>query len=412
MTVRRPIESLATLDSSAVPSSFPTRTPRFTPTRIVEPLKSLVEDFIDNELVARLKTFSSLYSIAVFRLYDIETILVMLPQGVQDVELPNQFQGIPILLGEGIAHSYAYEFAIESAKARLEYPCMGSSIGVEGLGVAGTLGLYVKNRHGGVSGLTCHHVLSLPDRPIQTQSCRVMSPQEDDLKHIISDLEEQISSLDGQKEARATMQQWSKVEITERKISTLRDDLDCACRDRTLGYKSAGQYHLSTGRDYIDAALIEIKLETLDMCQALNDPSGRGDISPTRGRTLIHSRRPETLSSEERVEKVGRTSGWTAGRINSIQVRSGMKTQWGFIYDTCACGVVSEDKDSKFTLPGDSGSVVYHDREAIGLVYGGVDGHVNGYNCNITLFSAIDDLRSILQFELMQESDWKHLYGA
>lgn len=68
------------------------------------------------------------------------------------------------------------------------------------------------------------------------------------------------------------------------------------------------------------------------------------------------------------VFKVGRTTGWTAGKLNEVYAIR--YNQWG--EGRSACFIGADAKNKPFSKEGDSGSVIFSDKgHPIALIFGG-----------------------------------------
>lgn len=366
--------------------------------------KEAIEAYIDSHLVSEVRSMSNEYSIVVVRIMEVDTIVVFVPEGVDLFLSAAEVRGVPIISGVGTVRTYGQEFATESVKARLETPTTGASIGVDGSDYAGTLGLYVKDKNGWLCALTCYHVVS----PLDCTGRTIVTPHRSDSEEVIKGITQTIEQLNEVKAQREMIGDMSRARYSALRVQQLEFELDWALRDRYLGQASQTDFVLEESGEYVDAALIPVEnFQLLHRSSDLNDP----DI--ISGSQLVDQvRRPETLTAAEELQKIGRTSGHTSGRINPIQIRGSMKTRRGYACGFLAWGVVSDRRDGKFTLEGDSGSIVYHERELVGMVFGGVNGIVNGYSCDVTVFTTMSTLQDRLGFQFVQNHEWAGMYSA
>lgn len=133
----------------------------------------------------------------------------------------------------------------------------------------------------------------------------------------------------------------------------------------------------------VDAALASIDGQEVDLAYPAGVLGGTGEVS-----------------GGEDVEKVGRTTGITRGRVTAIEL-DGVLVDFGPVY-----GVLSFDGqievettgDGPFSQGGDSGSVVYRPQEleAVGLLFAGSDqGGSNGQG--LTFLNPIDTVLTALE---------------
>lgn len=133
----------------------------------------------------------------------------------------------------------------------------------------------------------------------------------------------------------------------------------------------------------VDAALASIDDEEVDLAYPAGVLTGTG-----------------VVSGGEEVEKVGRTTGITRGRVTAIEL-DGVLVDFGPGYGTLSFDgqiEVESSGDGSFSEGGDSGSVVYlpEDLEAIGLLFAGSDqGGSNGLG--VTFLNPIDTVLEALQ---------------
>ena len=151
-------------------------------------------------------------------------------------------------------------------------------------------------------------------------------------------------------------------------------------------------------RNLVDAALAVIG----------KDPDGndiehksnripRGFGYPMEGQMISEADTPESvlelLKKDTRVCKIGRTTGYTEGTIGAVALDNvPVRTSIGIVVFDDVIQVNWESNNKSFSEPGDSGSLVFTQKErtAIGLHFAGGERRVEGkelkvsYSCNIS----------------------------
>ncbi|MGY1857754.1 hypothetical protein [Modestobacter sp. SYSU DS0290] len=111
----------------------------------------------------------------------------------------------------------------------------------------------------------------------------------------------------------------------------------------------------------------------VDAAVALLDPGVAADPSAYPGGPLLAAvATPDTVDPDELVEKVGRTTGHTRGRVTAVEV-DGVGVQYDGGVFTFDDQVEIEGLTGAFSAGGDSGSVIWRsaDRAPLGLLFAG-----------------------------------------
>jgi hypothetical protein len=125
--------------------------------------------------------------------------------------------------------------------------------------------------------------------------------------------------------------------------------------------------------NFTDAAIAEIDDRFEDNGNILANGSSVSGISPPP-------------FSRTNVSKIGRTTGYTKGRVRASGIHH-VKVKWGNAIATFSDCIEIVGENGPFSAAGDSGSVVLNERmEAVGLLFaGGEKGGVKvTYACNLT----------------------------
>jgi hypothetical protein len=140
------------------------------------------------------------------------------------------------------------------------------------------------------------------------------------------------------------------------------------------------------GADLVDAAV------------AVLDPEVPAEPGRLPGGPLGDAALPvDEVDPDERVEKVGRTTGHTLGRITAVEV-DGVSVQYDDVVHTFDDQVEIEGLNGSFSAGGDSGSVIWRssDRAPLGLLFAGSEtggrtgGGVTFANPMATVLSVLD----------------------
>ncbi|RBY76322.1 hypothetical protein DQ238_17545 [Geodermatophilus sp. TF02-6] len=136
----------------------------------------------------------------------------------------------------------------------------------------------------------------------------------------------------------------------------------------------------------------------VDAAVAVVDPEVPVEPGRLPGGPLAHEPlRVDDVDPDERVEKVGRTTGHTAGRVSAVEV-DGVTVQYDEAVYTFDGQVEVDGLDGAFSAGGDSGSVIWRssDRAPLGLLFAGSDtggrdgGGVTFANPLVTVLSVLD----------------------
>jgi hypothetical protein len=114
-------------------------------------------------------------------------------------------------------------------------------------------------------------------------------------------------------------------------------------------------------RNLVDAAVATLEADV---------PAEPGDLPGGRlGSVVVH---PLEIDPDEEVEKVGRTTGHTRGRVSAVEV-DGVAVQYDEAVHTFDDQVEIEGRSGAFSAGGDSGSVIWRsrDRAPLGLLFAG-----------------------------------------
>lgn len=367
----------------------------------------LVDRFIGEELAPLVRDRCQEWVICFLELRTVNTIMVMSQAPEHELgDLPTHFRSFPIQAGTGRAAIYTEaDFSEAVVDSRLIATATGASIGLAECTQAGTLGLYVRPRVSSeaIAMLTAYHVVS--DR--LGRSDQVVSPARGDLSNIISRKESELRSLQEDLEVLTALGDTKRLTRTQIKVEDAQDMLQAAQADLKIGKVFRHVLRMATdNEEYLDAALITVNVDRLNgwAPTCLNDPFPRLDFPVSvreSGTSFDGLKDVATIGRAEPLEKVGRTSGYTTGFLNSVKVRLLMSTPFGMVNELQAWGVVSKDRNGAFTQPGDSGSMIFTGRKLVGMVFGGVNGEINGYSIDVTLFTPMARLQEVLEFDLL-----------
>jgi len=107
----------------------------------------------------------------------------------------------------------------------------------------------------------------------------------------------------------------------------------------------------------------------------------------------------DEVDPDERVEKLGRTTGHTVGRVTAVEV-DGVAVQYGDVVHTFDDQVEFEGLTGSFSAGGDSGSVIWRssDRAPLGLLFAGSEtGGANGGG--VTFANPLATVLSVLDLQ-------------
>src|SRR5262249_33640050 len=117
----------------------------------------------------------------------------------------------------------------------------------------------------------------------------------------------------------------------------------------------------------IDAAIGELTPELLK-----HQPAFYQEYLPQRNLAAFSGTATAQLGEE--VFKVGRTTGYTEGKVSSISVRMRINSENGHAFRFIdSLGIESTNTNRPFSKPGDSGALIVslETRKAVGLLYSG-----------------------------------------
>ncbi len=215
--------------------------------------------------------------------------------------------------------------SLKGPLAQLRRPLhVGMSVGPKD-GGAGTLGCFIDVKKQGVALLTASHVLTRFSDEI-AKKAPVFQPGKPDVKR-----------LSGGVHKIASLCNWSV---------NSRDD-----------------------RNEIDAAAALLDADITHDGNRLPEKVG----CPDEGESVGGVAEVASLDLDERVAKIGRTTRYTEGTVSSVAL-DGLPIYSSYVGNMLFDGIIEVEWGTKpFSLPGDSGSLVYtkDGRKAIGLVFAG-----------------------------------------